>query len=560
MMYEAVPSATINRGIHLPKEVTARLSIASTSLILLVCMAVGDRHSWIDAAAVSVSVAVVQGAVRRILGLAVICLVPASFPPWDWPCYVLCLAPLGWMWRWPIGTKDGSVTARRAALEGLAIGFAAAWLSSEFLRDALWSRGWVLQSVACFAFGLQLAVVTVASCMTRSMGIGRAALVTATVSTLAEMIQAQWGVAWPVMGLTNAVAETPLVQWASLMGPFGVSWVLYVVNFLCVPNPQLHANEKASWGPLVSAGLFVVMWWGGDRIESSVPVSQPPFTALLAQPCVLENDSPMGETLRNLDRLTLDSLAEDGPVDLVIWPEGCVLPSAFPSLLVSMTDVPIEDRWDLDGARHKFRSRYQSTGLFGITLRRSQKVHRFGLEVDEPHLYNAAVLVDQSGATQVHEKQRLVPLKEGLPSLLDNPWFRRTVLPMLGQDAPMTAGDRYKRLEFTTRHGMSVRIAVCICYESLHPGLAQFSPTPPVDAIVHLLYDGHFVSHPEWIERHLMACRMRAIETRTWSFVCSSCAGSAIIDPCGRILGRRLVVPCVLRSDQLVQLSGSLQD
>jgi apolipoprotein N-acyltransferase len=151
----------------------------------------------------------------------------------------------------------------------------------------------------------------------------------------------------------------------------------------------------------------------------------------------------------------------------------------------------------------------------------------------------------------VHEKLALVPLKEGIPQCVDGLWFRRTVLPQFGCEAPLTAGNKYQTLALTTRQGQTVQVAVCICYESLHSGLPQFSPAHPVDVIVHLLYDGHFASHPEWIERHLMACRSRAIETRTWSLVCSTCAGSAMIDPRGRILGRQPAAERTLRSDSL---------
>jgi len=321
----------------------------------------------------------VRGAVRRLLALAVVLMLPAAFPPWELPCYAVCLAPLVWMWRgWGWMGREGVVAFRsakersfaerkatvgRAAVEGVAIGFAAAWLSSDFLRDALWSRGWILQVVACLAFGLQLGVVTVAICETRHLGFGRAALMTATVATLAEWVQARWGVAWPVMGLSVAVAETPLAQWTAMIGPFGIAWVLYLANFLCVLSPHKNggvetvafrsakersfAERKATvWGPLVSAGLIAIMWWGGVWIESKTLMGPLPFSALLVQPRVLLSNTSLIESLQNIDRLTVANLKDNGPVDLVIWPEGCVLPSPHPTLIAPTSEAIPEDRWD----------------------------------------------------------------------------------------------------------------------------------------------------------------------------------------------------------------------
>ena len=577
---ELAPFSRGDDSVQPPRSSVFDVSVASSCTILLTCLAVGYWLSCLDAAVVALSVAVIQGAVRRLLALAAILMLPAAFPPWELPCYAFCLAPLVWMWQErdiqegerPFSERKATVAGvatrsrLRAAIEGLAMGFAAAWLASGFLRDALWSRGWMIQAIACLAFGLQLGVVMVAIRETRRMGIGRAALVTATVATIVEWIQARWGVAWPVMGLSVAVTETPLAHWAASMGPFGLAWVLYLVNFLMVWGPgktdrnvrHTDAGIASRWrGPLCSALLLSGLWVGGVWIEKTTPVGALPLSALMIQPRVLLTEKSQVESLQVIDRLTVASLKDHGPVDLVIWPEGCVLPSPHPAQMSPNAEHIPPDRWDLIGSHDKFMTRYQSAGLFGTSLHRTRQVQRYGLPIDESQLYNAAVLLDRAGAIKVHEKLSLVPLKEGLPGLLDAAWVRRSVLPALGLEAPLTAGERYQNLEFTTHEGKSIRIAVCICYESLHPGLPQFDPTHRVDAIVHLLYDGHFVSHPEWIERHLMACRARAIETRTWSLVCSSCAGSAIIDPRGTIMGRCPDAECVLRSDTIPSLLQS---
>ena len=375
---EAASTPCIDAAVQQTRRIAFDVSITSWFVILLTCLAVGYWLSCLDAAVVALSVAVIQGAVRRLLALAAILMLPAAFPPWELPCYAFCLAPLVWMWQErdiqegerPFSEKKATVAGvatgsrLRAAIEGLSMGFAAAWLASGFLRDALWSRGWMIQAIACLAFGLQLGVVMVAIRETRRMGIGRAALVTATVATIVEWIQARWGVAWPVMGLSVAVTETPLAQWAASVGPFGLAWVLYMVNFLMVWGPgktetdrnvcptgaDLRVTDRKvclTGGLLTGVLLLSFLWLGGQWIEKATPVGQLPFSALMVQPRVLLTEKSLIESLQVIDRLTVASLKDRGPVDLVIWPEGCVLPSPHPALIKPTSEEMPLDRWDL---------------------------------------------------------------------------------------------------------------------------------------------------------------------------------------------------------------------
>ena len=103
----------------------------------------------------------------------------------------------------------------------------------------------------------------------------------------------------------------------------------------------------------------------------------------------------------------------------------------------------------------------------------------------------------------------------------------------------------------TDSQGIEHRLAVAICYESWLPWLPQYHAREPVDAICHLIYDGDFADYPVYTERMLAAIRLRAIETRTWQLVCSCWAGSAIIDPRGRIVKELPREPGILRTDRL---------
>ena len=174
---------------------------------------------------------------------------------------------------------------------------------------------------------------------------------------------------------------------------------------------------------------------------------------------------------------------------------------------------------------------------------------RFGLQVPKIERYNCGCLVSRSGEITCHEKQALVPFEEGLPPWLDQAWIRGRLLPLFQMDAELTAGKRFRLLSFRGHNDRERTIAVSICYESFLPWLPQYKKQSSVDAIVHLVYDGHWHDHPEVIERQILACRYRAIETRRWNLVCSTWTGTTIIDPTGRIVCQLPPKPGVLRSD-----------
>ncbi|MGD9858075.1 MAG: carbon-nitrogen hydrolase family protein, partial [Planctomycetaceae bacterium] len=187
--------------------------------------------------------------------------------------------------------------------------------------------------------------------------------------------------------------------------------------------------------------------------------------------------------------------------------------------------------------------------LVGVPLVSQVMVERYGLQIPEGRRVNGACIVGPSGEIACHEKLSLLPIREGLPEFLDTPWVRHTLLPYYRLEATLKPGSEFRLLPFTTQDGRRVRIAAAICYESHLPWLPQYQRSNGADAVVHLTYDGDFAGHPAWADRHLLACRYRAVESRTWNLVCSTWSGSAIIDPAGNIVARLPAEEGVLRSE-----------
>lgn len=290
------------------------------------------------------------------------------------------------MWR----DHKLEMSSLRLTTEAVAIGFAMEWLSTGFVRAGLPAWGWLVQALACLVFSLQFLAVAVTIRSMRRQPMVAASAATAVVAVVGELLEAWCGVSWSVSNFSLTVGNTPLAQWSRWITPFGVAGLLYLVNFLLIPNPC--ADRKRRWiGPVIGAGVLGVAWCGGGLIAAHTSVAPLSFSVMLVQPPLVFHD-----------------------------------------------------------------------------LRGNQ-------------------------------------------------------------------------------HG----IAVSVCYESFLPWLPQYRRSANEDAIIHLVYDGKTAEYPGMIQRHIRMCQFRAIETRKWNLVCSTWAGTSIIDPTGRIIRQLPPVAGVLRTDAL---------
>ncbi|MGE4002406.1 MAG: hypothetical protein AB7I48_19550, partial [Planctomycetaceae bacterium] len=118
---------------------------------------VGMLLEWEDALVLGAVTAVVRGMRRKGWAIASVLLVAAAFPPWGWPTWWCCFTPLLYVWRGVEGRSLG-----RDLAEALVIGFAMCWLTTGFVRDAVATRGVLLQASGCVLFGLQMLLFPIA--------------------------------------------------------------------------------------------------------------------------------------------------------------------------------------------------------------------------------------------------------------------------------------------------------------------------------------------------------------------------------------------------------------
>ena len=486
---------------------------------------------------------------RRILAIASILVFTRAFTPFSWPTYFLSLAPLVWMWRQdliPISTP-------RSALEAIVVGFAMCWLITGFVEPAVPTSGGILHGAGCILFSFQLVGIALVTRASRKMPILRAAPLIALTALALELGQAWLGLTWATTNPSLAIATTPIAQWSGLVTPFGLSALLYLSSCLLVPDNEGKWSKRL-FGPALGCAALTTLWIGGMLLEARVICQPLKFSAMLVQPNLLFKKEQAWEPWTVLDPLTTESLANSGPVDLIVWPETCLTDSWRN---VDTADRSVEltaqsrHRLNLQDFIEQILPRYQTNCLLGVNTLEKGTAVKYGLTVPTTQLINCGCMVKSTGAIDCHEKQILVPMKEGLPEWFPTEFVRRKVLPCFELNAPYAAGRNFHLIRFNDRAGVERTIAAAVCYESWHPWLPQFHQTEPLDAIVYMMYDGDFVDHPELIQRQLLSVRLRAIETRTWNLVCSTWRGTAIIDPRGRIVKELPPVAGVLRTDEL---------
>lgn len=530
-----VLASTLSR----PSNVRLFIKIAAgIGLALIIVAAFG----WPDVIVLSGMAALVAGATRRVFAISAVLLLTVSFPPFSWPTWWFCLTPLLWIWR----DREIVLSESRIIVEAVAVGFAMGWLSTGFVRASLPSFGWLIHAAACLLFSLQVVAIVVAIRLTRNKSVLLSAPTCALAAVGGELFEAWCGVSWSVTNLALTVGATPVAQWSQWITPFGVSGVLYLVNFFWVPEES--ANIGRRWaGPAISIGIAVLAWCGGSRIAATVSVEPLPFSTILVQPHLKVSDELPWRPWIELDQMTRASLLQNGPVDLVVWPETCLSSSWIGEKQSQISDMA--SQLTVHGFARLLAPEYGTTCLVGAVVLERGRMYRYGLVVPETRRYNCGCLVSKSGDIARHEKLDLVPFKEGLPGLLDVHWIRNRVLPALQLNQPLSLGRNFAPLSFLDREGRKRSIAVSVCYESLLPWLPQYSDATTAEAIIHLVYDGNFAEHPGMMQRHIRACQYRAIETRKWNLVCSMWSGSVIIDPSGKIVRQLSATAGVLRSE-----------
>jgi apolipoprotein N-acyltransferase len=323
--------------------------------------------------------------------------------------------------------------------------------------------------------------------------------------------------------LAHTVAGYPfLVQFADLVGPYGVTAVLLALNGLVfqVLGGWGTRGARRALGAIgiVVAAVLAYDAWAWYRPE---PAARTLRVGLIQPnvPLSVKHDPATHEaqwqTLVALSRRAAASGAE-----LIVWPE-----SARPDTLYHREDHPETYRMaDVSALARELGVPF----LVGVEYARVRGR-------DDYDLYNAAMVVDEHGVLLERwaAKVYLVPFVEATP-------FRSVFGPLVagrGGEWHWLAGGFLPGPQSAVLPVAGARVGVLVCYEQLFPDLARKLRVAGAELLV-------VITNDAWFGRSLFqpyqanAARLRAIENRTAFVRVANTGISGFVDSRGRYHGR----------------------
>jgi len=350
------------------------------------------------------------------------------------------------------------------------------------------------------------------------------------------------GFAWNFLGVSQ-VESRPMIQVASVVGVYGVSALVILVNGALATlveralAPFVSRFGGADWveqgaAPLAARALrsaesllpfLLVMacWtWGLARVRGwELQAAQAPLWQIaLVQPnspCVFEiDDAAIQRQVALLVKQT--QLAGAAKPDLTVWPETAVLGS--------VPDDPKTMRVIRDGA----------AAAGGALLTGALEVERVKESPAAPegfNFYNAAWLFSATGeAMGRYRKRHLVPFGEYIP--LDK------AIPILQRLAPTglscTPGRDAGVMHVAKGPGQELVLGPMICFEDTVPALSRQAVRGGATLLVLMTNDAWFNGSIEPAQ-HLNQSVFRAVENGVPLVRAANSGISCVVDAVGRI-------------------------
>jgi apolipoprotein N-acyltransferase len=330
-------------------------------------------------------------------------------------------------------------------------------------------------------------------------------LIVACGFTAYELVRARtWvGDPWALLGYAS-MSSLPIVQIADLTGPYGPSLLMAAVNALLAAfvTPALRGRRLQASAIAVAVLLASTLGYGAWRLATPFDGGASVRVALV-QPAVA---APARRTAEGRARAltwqleaTREAVARGAR--LVVWPENAI---------DFYLDEPSADR---DALMTTLRSLDADVILGGPSFALGERGVRYR---------NSVYVVQQGVVAGRYDKIHLLPFAE----------------------ADYAPGTHAYALR--TRAGLA---ATFVCFEAMYPELVRRLASGGVSLLVNVSNDAWFASGPA-ARMHLDMARLRAIEERRWLMRATTTGISAIVDPCGRIVGESaLDVPAVVEGD-----------
>ncbi|MGE0122559.1 MAG: apolipoprotein N-acyltransferase [Vicinamibacterales bacterium] len=316
------------------------------------------------------------------------------------------------------------------------------------------------------------------------------------------------GFPWVPLGSSMAPV-LPVVQLASLIGVYGLSWYLVAHSTLIAVVIIGTPAQRVRAGIAAVALLAAVSIWGGLRLaDGALTRAGTPLAVALVQANIRQEekwDERMApEIERRYDRLTRQAAAAGAEV--VLWPE-----SATPYYF---NEAP--------SRAAAVRALVRDTGtplLFGTDeIERGQP----------PRYYNSAFMLAPDGAVAaVYRKMQLVPFGEFVP-LRSMLFF---VSPLVEGVSDFSPGDRVTMLPMAGHMA-----STAICYEIVYPHLAREAVRQGAELLTTITNDAWYGDSSAPYQ-HFALASLRAVEQGRYLARAANTGISGVVDPYGRVIG-----------------------
>ena len=326
-----------------------------------------------------------------------------------------------------------------------------------------------------------------------------------------EWLRATIGFAfpWVILG-TSQARVLPLVQSASVVGVYGVSWLIALVS-AAAAAVTLSRRRVHLWGAAAVVALLVLVVLGGAwRLRESALLREGTvFRVGLVQGDV-EQDRKWKPEYRDpilAQHLQLSREALGFGAKLVMWPESST-PFYF----------------DVDAALaapfRRLAAQSHTPFLIG-----TDEIER-GRSGDR--IFNSAVLLGADGRTHgYYRKMMLVPFGEYVP--LKRALF--FVGPLVEAVSDFSPGSEPRVFDVGDGH----RVSVAICYESVYPWIDRAFVERGSELLATITNDAWF-GRSSAAYQHFDQGIVRAVEEGRYVVRAANTGISGAVDPYGRVL------------------------
>jgi apolipoprotein N-acyltransferase len=407
----------------------------------------------------------------------------------------LGVGPLAWVALVPLLVAVArEERARWACLYGLVCGLAyfGVHLSWIFLF------GWMAWSALVAFLAIEVSIAGLVAAVVGRLRFGPALVAGAWVGV--ELVRERWpygGYSWGAVGTTQG--NVPGVRWlAGVVGVYGIS---FLVVFFSAVVAHAIVKRRVSWPSAAAVvgvlAVFIII----DVVANGSPPPGRPLRVAVVQgnvprpPTAGQNDTIVQSHLR----LTED-LLDDGPVDVVVWPESSIANSARDSGIEAVREMAVRTRTPFLVGRSYF--------------------------TDDAY-FNQVEHVTASGRLgDTYTKRHPVPFGEYVPI-----GFLRDTVGTLQSQIPV---DQTRGTKATVFDVAGTKIATPICFESVFP--RDFLDYVRNGAELFVISTNNTSFERSYAaQQHVAHARMRALETRQWVVQAALAGISAVMGPDGSI-------------------------